>query len=106
VLSVADVINLPLPVTNSWDWQQRASCRGLDASMFFHPENERGRSRRQREEQAKSICRHCPVRAECLSSALAVREAYGVWGGLSSTEREELLVANGYNGFAETSART
>ena len=33
----------------------------------------------------------CPVRAECAAHALAVREPYGVWGGLTEDEREELL---------------
>ncbi|HEX2419554.1 MAG TPA: WhiB family transcriptional regulator, partial [Micromonosporaceae bacterium] len=30
-------------------------------------------------------------RAECAAHALAVREPYGVWGGFSETEREQLL---------------
>lgn len=94
---MADGAQLPMPVSDNWDWQVRASCRGLDASMFFHPENERGRSRRRREEQAKQICSGCPVRRECLNWALSVREPYGVWGGLSATERDELLVATGRN---------
>lgn len=33
----------------------------------------------------------CPVRAECAAHALAVREPYGVWGGLTEDEREELM---------------
>jgi WhiB family redox-sensing transcriptional regulator len=31
------------------------------------------------------------VRAECAAHALAVREPYGVWGGLTEDEREELM---------------
>ncbi len=33
----------------------------------------------------------CPVRAQCAAHALAVREPYGVWGGLTEDEREELM---------------
>jgi WhiB family redox-sensing transcriptional regulator len=33
----------------------------------------------------------CPVRAECATHALAVREPYGVWGGLTEDEREEMM---------------
>jgi WhiB family transcriptional regulator, redox-sensing transcriptional regulator len=32
-------------------------------------------------EQAKQLCAQCPVRATCLSTALAHREPWGVWGG-------------------------
>lgn len=32
-------------------------------------------------EQAKALCRTCPVRATCLASALERREPWGVWGG-------------------------
>jgi len=32
-------------------------------------------------EQAKRLCVDCPVRSECLASALARQEPWGVWGG-------------------------
>jgi WhiB family redox-sensing transcriptional regulator len=41
--------------------------------------------------RAKQICKDCPVVANCLRWALAAREPYGVWGGLSVEEREALL---------------
>jgi WhiB family redox-sensing transcriptional regulator len=69
----------------------QAACRGIDTSVFYHPENERGPSRRRRESHAKQICQTCPVLANCLRWALAAREPYGVWGGLSVEEREALL---------------
>ena len=37
---------------------------------------------------AKEICLACPVLQQCRSHALAVREPYGVWGGLTEDERE------------------
>ena len=33
----------------------------------------------------------CPVLQQCRSHALAVREPYGVWGGLTERERRALL---------------
>lgn len=88
---MADVRRLPGPNTDQWDWQLHGACRGLDSSLFFHPDNERGPSRVRREAEAKAICASCPVVAPCREHALAVREPYGVWGGLSEAERNQLL---------------
>lgn len=32
-------------------------------------------------ERAKQLCADCPVKAECLASALSRQEPWGVWGG-------------------------
>lgn len=40
-----------------------------------------------REHRAKAICRECPVLAQCRDHALAVGEVYGIWGGMSESER-------------------
>ena len=32
-------------------------------------------------EEAKALCRDCPLRVECLAGALERREPWGVWGG-------------------------
>lgn len=32
-------------------------------------------------ERAKQLCAGCPVKAECLASALSRQEPWGVWGG-------------------------
>jgi WhiB family transcriptional regulator, redox-sensing transcriptional regulator len=90
---MTDVRGLPVPVAEMWDWQLRAACRDLDSTLFFHPERERGPARAEREERAKSICRVCPVIAQCLRHALRADEPYGVWGGRSAAERRELLGA-------------
>ncbi|BAW04371.1 WhiB family transcriptional regulator [Nocardia seriolae] len=80
--------HLPGPNADVWDWQMRGSCRGQDSSVFFHPDGERGRARAQRELRAKEICKACPVLLHCRSHALKVSEPYGIWGGMSETERE------------------
>ena len=82
---------LPVPVTSIWDWQMRAACRNLDSAMFFHPENERGPAKANRDRRAKVICSACPVIESCRRHALAVHEPYGVWGGLTVTERDAVL---------------
>lgn len=82
---------LPGPNADFWDWQLHGSCRGVDSAVFFHPDGERGRARTERENRAKEICQQCPVLTQCRRHALAVAEPYGIWGGLSESERESLL---------------
>jgi hypothetical protein len=88
---MADFSRLPGPNADLWDWQLVAACRGVDSSLFFHPEGERGAARSAREAAAKEVCMRCPVRADCATHALAVREPYGVWGGLTEDEREAMM---------------
>jgi WhiB family redox-sensing transcriptional regulator len=88
---MAEVSRLPGPNSDRWDWQLEGACRALPPEMFFHPEGERGPRRRNREAAAKAICATCPVIAECRAHALAIREPYGIWGGLGEDEREKLI---------------
>lgn len=87
---MADVSRLPGPNADIWDWQLRGACRGEDPETFFHPEGERGATREARERAAKMVCATCPVLTQCASHALAVREPYGVWGGMSEDDRERV----------------
>ena len=82
---------LPLPLMESYEWQYEGLCRKVNPGTFFSPEAERGMRRQRREEAAKALCARCPVIERCRTHALAVREPYGVWGGLSESERHELL---------------
>jgi WhiB family redox-sensing transcriptional regulator len=75
------------PLTDEWDWQTRAACRGMAASVFFSPHNERGDSRSHRERSAQAICRECPVLKRCAAFAVKTGQAFGVWGGLTETDR-------------------
>lgn len=95
MIGVADTRRLPAPLTETWDWQTHAACRGMDSAFFFHPENERGLAKVERETRAKEVCRRCPVIEPCRRHALAVQEPYGVWGGLSESERDEMVRGGG-----------
>jgi WhiB family redox-sensing transcriptional regulator len=81
----------PEPITDNWNWQLFAACRGMDVEIFYHPWGERNRSRKDRINRAKNICQHCPVISECARHALEAREPYGVWGGLSEDDRADIL---------------
>jgi WhiB family redox-sensing transcriptional regulator len=70
------------------DWRDWALCAEVDPEAFFPEKGESTRA-------AKSICRRCLVRVECLRSALANDERFGVWGGLSDRERRRLRRASG-----------
>jgi WhiB family redox-sensing transcriptional regulator len=91
LVDMADTRRLPVPVADIWDWQMRGACRGMDSAFFFHPEGERGSARVSREARAKQVCQGCPVLEQCRRHALAVEEPYGVWGGLSESERDEIV---------------
>ncbi|MFC4942782.1 WhiB family transcriptional regulator [Pseudonocardia sp. GCM10023141] len=88
---MADTRNLPVPVSETYDWQLHGACRGMDSAFFFHPEGERGLARAGREARAKLVCSECPVLEQCRHHALAAHEPYGVWGGLSESERDLIL---------------
>jgi WhiB family transcriptional regulator, redox-sensing transcriptional regulator len=72
-----------MPASGPSGWEQAALCAQTDPEAFF-PET--GQSA----PGAKAVCRACPVQGECLESALANDERFGVWGGLSEQERREL----------------
>jgi len=79
-----------VPSDVHWFWQDLGICRETDPLLFFHPQNERGSARAKRDRGAKLVCAGCPVRLECADYAVRAREPYGVWGGLSESEREEI----------------
>jgi WhiB family redox-sensing transcriptional regulator len=87
---VAELSRLPVAVTEVWEWQLEGACREADPRLFFHPEGERGPARRKRDEAAVKVCATCPVLQECRNHGLSVREPYGVWGGLTEEDREEI----------------
>jgi len=70
------------------DWVHRARCKDEDPELFF-PVGTTGPAAVQIE-QAKTICRRCDVRAECLEWAMATGQDAGIWGGLSAEERRAL----------------
>lgn len=70
-------------------WEERAACQQVDPALFTGPYVG----------EAQRICRECPVRPECLATALAESPQHdaGVWGGFTVEERRRLrrlLAAN------------
>jgi WhiB family redox-sensing transcriptional regulator len=67
------------------NWREEIACRDADPDLFF-PIGPTGAGLRQMEE-AKRICRACPVQIQCLAWALENGVADGVWGGTTPDER-------------------
>lgn len=68
---------------NSRDWMIKSKCRGVAPSAFF-PSDGAG------VELAKTICRDCVVKTECLDYAILNKQEHGVWGGESERERKRI----------------
>lgn len=71
-------------VLTSQNWAELSICEPDDTTWF--PDQ-------RQEEQAKAICRSCPVMNECGEYAIANDERYGVWGGLTEDDRAEIRAA-------------
>lgn len=76
------------------EWEPQAACApGLlpawIADGFFLDTSRLARDRLAVEE-ARSVCRSCPVQVDCLEHALATA-AQGVWGGTTGKEREGIV---------------
>ncbi|MER6830908.1 WhiB family transcriptional regulator [Streptosporangium sp. NPDC000563] len=71
-----------------------------DPDLFF-PDGTSGDQIEAQIEAAKQVCQKCPVRRQCLVTALAggTSTAYGVWGGETETQRR-------YNRHAKVAARS
>jgi WhiB family redox-sensing transcriptional regulator len=70
------------------DWRDDAACLHTDPDLFF-PVGTAGPALR-RLDEAKRICRTCPVRTPCLTWALGQESASGVWGGTTEDERRAI----------------
>jgi WhiB family redox-sensing transcriptional regulator len=65
------------------EWAKQGTCLTEDPDSLFV----QGKAQR----DAKTVCRGCPVVAECLADALDSRTDFGVWGGMTQRERRALL---------------
>lgn len=64
-------------------WKDDALCAQVDPDFMF-PEPG-GRI-----DQQLALCADCPVRQQCLEYALENNEQWGIWGGLSASQRRRL----------------
>ncbi len=62
-------------------WMDAGACIGESPDIFFENVHL---------EEARRICRMCPVQSTCLDYALTQRIDHGVWGGLSERQRRRI----------------
>jgi WhiB family redox-sensing transcriptional regulator len=61
-------------------WLAGALCAQTDPEAFFPEKGESALA-------ALAVCRRCEVRAECLAWALEHHQRFGVWGGVTESDR-------------------
>lgn len=80
-----------LHLVNTEAWMASGACVPLDAPVVNWFADRRQGSQRK---LAVAICHTCPVEQQCRTYAMAElgpKALAGVWGGLTSEEREALL---------------
>src|SRR5690606_40718327 len=75
----------PVPEPDPQSWRDDAVCHNDPNPELWFADHEQDTS------QAKALCSWCPVRDECLNFALERGEKWGVWGGMTTDERNRLL---------------
>jgi WhiB family redox-sensing transcriptional regulator len=70
-------------------WYSKALCRGKETGSFFPDPTVSNMNEQIR--KLKSLCAACPVRIDCLSTAIKHNEEFGVWGGYSTRERKKII---------------
>lgn len=75
-------------------WLKQAACRGMNPALFYPKQAEY--------KQGREVCKNCSVQRECLADTLwRDNDNYGLWGGLTPSERHELrtmMTAQGRHG--------
>lgn len=74
-------VTAPATTRQPDDWRDQSACRGEDPDLFFPYPTELARI-----EDAKAVCRGCPVWMQCLQWATE-QGVEGIWGGTTEEER-------------------
>lgn len=82
------------PMPNEQTWRSSAACLEEDPEQFFANDLDEtgniGRARRENVEATKAICARCIVTDFCLREAIKNDEHSGIWGGLTTIERQAI----------------
>ena len=68
-------------------WLDEAACVGCAHPDGFHAGK---RTPRAHVEEALALCESCPVRRDCRRVSFSRDDLYGIWGGTTEEQREQL----------------
>ncbi|OSP28098.1 MULTISPECIES: WhiB family transcriptional regulator [unclassified Streptomyces] len=69
------------------DWRDRGLCLREDPDLFFPIGSVSSGQVVVQTDEAKSVCRRCPVTEQCLAWAVLAGPVEGIWGGTTEGER-------------------
>lgn len=72
------------------NWRVRGLCLGEDPELFFPVGSINSGPAMVQTDQAKAVCRRCPVTQRCLEWAVEMGPFEGIWGGTTERERRVL----------------
>lgn len=82
------------------DWQDDAACNGADVNLFFnHGGVKQGKDYEKYLPGLTLYClpssannqQGCPVIDKCRELAIKTKEPYGIWGGMTTTQRRKMI---------------
>lgn len=76
----------PHTLTSRPDWHNDAACRHHDPELWWD-EDPHSPAYKFALEMCRTIC---PVREDCLRTAMAFPELHGIWGGYTARQRQSM----------------
>jgi WhiB family redox-sensing transcriptional regulator len=83
-------------------WRAAGACAAVDPDLFF-PSSPTGFGAAQLE-QARRLCRDCPVQRQCLAEAMKMGDVEGIWAGTTQAERKRARRARARSRAPEASS--
>lgn len=75
------------------DFMRNGLCRNMpahEADRMFFSDNLSRDEKRRAILSARNMCAQCPIAGQCQEYAITTHSDYGVWGGLTEDERQQI----------------
>jgi WhiB family redox-sensing transcriptional regulator len=97
--------NTTVDVTNNDSIEfENALCKYTDPEIFFPTTtgNQQAEHLNESNRTAIKICKSCEHEVECAAYALVRPRLYGIWGGLTNTDRKRMRRKYGIKGLSDS----